>query len=83
MPIKENNARLQIYKGMIDYLMVTTKYTLQDIADLSFSSIKNIRSIHDNDTLPANFSSELHLVRLYHFIVEQKINERGFTKHVA
>ena len=79
----EKNFKLIVYKGMIDYLMVTTKYTLQDIADLSFSSIKNIRSIHDDDSLPANFSSELHLVKLYHFIVEQKINERGFTKYVA
>ncbi len=79
----EHHSKLQIYKGIIHYLMASTKYSLQDIADLSFSSIKNIRSIYNDDSLPPNFSSELHLVKLYHFIVEQKINERGFTKYVA
>lgn len=66
----ENNFRLQIYKGMIQYLLESTQYTLKNIADLSNSSIKNLRSIYCDNLVPPNFTSDLQLVQLYHFILE-------------
>ena len=79
----EKSFKLQIYKGMIQYLLVSTNYTLDHIADLSNCSIKNIRSIYSDDLMPPTFPSELNLVKLYHFIIELKIKERDFTKYVA
>ncbi|MCX7091182.1 MAG: hypothetical protein NTU48_07015 [Legionellales bacterium] len=68
------NPKVQIYKGMIQYLLESTHYTLKSIADLSDSSIKNIRTIYCEELLPLNFSSELQLVKLYHVILELNLN---------
>ncbi len=64
------NSKLQIYKGIIQYLLETTHYNLNNIADLSNTSIKSIRSIYCEEYIPPNFSSELQLVKLYHAILE-------------
>ena len=72
------NIKLKIYKGMIQYLLKSTNYTLENIADLSNSSIKNIRSIYRGDSIPASFASELQLVQLYHLILEFEIKKRNF-----
>ena len=66
----EQNSKLQIYKGMIQYLMKSTNYTLKNIADLTDTSIKNIRSIYLGNLLPPYFSSELQLIKLYQMILE-------------
>ena len=75
------NPKVQIYKGMIQYLLESTHYNLKSIADLSNSSIKNIRTIYCDERIPANFSSELQLVKLYHAILEFNVhglhNPRG------
>lgn len=42
----ENNSKLLIYKGIIQYLLDETGYTLKHIADLSSSHINNLRSIY-------------------------------------
>lgn len=76
--MNKNDYRLEIYKAMIQYLLESTSYTLSDIAELSDSSIKNIQSIYCNDLMPADFSSESHLIKLYHFVLELKINEKRF-----
>jgi hypothetical protein len=69
------NPKVQIYKGMIQYLLESTHYTLKSIADLSNSSIKNIRTIYSEERIPLNFSSDLQLVKLYHVILE--LNLKG------
>lgn len=71
----ENNYQLQIYKGMIQYLLESTNYTLKSIADLSDSSVKNIKSIYYDDFIPQNFTSELQLVKLYLMILEINFNK--------
>lgn len=68
------NPKIQIYKGMIQYLLESTHYTLKSIADLSNSSIKNIRIIYCEERMPLNFSSELQLVKLYHAILELNLH---------
>ena len=80
----ESNAKLQIYKGMIQYLLESTNYNLKNIADLTNSSIKIIQSIHCAAVIPDDFSSELQLVKLYHIILESNKNTNRFiNKSIA
>ncbi|MDF1929907.1 hypothetical protein PGH45_07340 [Legionella pneumophila] len=74
----EMNTKLQIYKGIIQYILESTNYSLQNIADLSNSSIKNIRTIYCDNVVPSNFSSDIQLVRLYQMILEIHIQEKQF-----
>ena len=68
------NVKVQIYQGMIQYLLESTNYSLKDIAELSRTSTKNIRLIYCHDVIPRNFESELHIVRLYQTILEFQKN---------
>ena len=78
----EQNSKLQIYKGMIQYLMKSTNYTLKNIADLTDTSIKNIRSIYLGNLLPPYFSSELQLIKLYQMILECQKSKKIYINHV-
>jgi len=66
----KQNVKAQIYKGMIQYLLETTPYTIKNIADLSHSSVKTIRTIFRSEQIPMHFSSELNLLNLYHMTIE-------------
>jgi len=68
--LMHKSYKVQIYKGIIQYLLETTNYTLKNIADLSNSSLKNIRTIYSDNLFPGNFFSEVQLVRLYQMILE-------------
>lgn len=69
----ENNARLLIYQGIIQYLLESTKYTLKNIADLSDTPVKEIQEIFHNESLTIDLSGELGLIKLYHIIRETHI----------
>lgn len=73
----QQNPKVQIYQGMIQYLLESTHYTLKNIADLSNSSMKNIRSIHCEGLIPPVFASELQLVKLYQMVLETNINKNN------
>lgn len=64
------NFKLQIYKGMIQYLLGSTNYTLKNIADHTGASIEHLRSIYIGDQMPLYFLSELQLIKLYQIILE-------------
>jgi len=66
----EDHLKLPIYKGIIQYILNSTSYTLKNIAELSNSSMDHIRSIHCHSILPANFVSESQLVKLYLLILD-------------
>jgi elongation factor P--beta-lysine ligase len=72
-----SSTKLQIYKGMIQYILDSTQYTLKRIAALSNSTIYNIRAIHQYDEIPPNFPEELHLVQLYQIILELEKKQRA------
>ena len=78
----ENNSKLKIYKGIIQYILESTNYTLKNIADLSNSSIKNISAIYSENFVPHNFSSEMQLVRLYQMILEINSREKQLKKYL-
>ncbi len=70
------NSKLKIYQGIIQYLLDSTGYDLENIAALTNSSIKNIRSLYRGNEIPTNFSSsEKHLVQLYQIILELHIKQ--------
>lgn len=68
-----HHLKLTIYKGIIQYILDSTNYTLKNIADLSCSSVKNIRSIYCDDIFPGHFKSEVQLLKLYQILVELNI----------
>jgi hypothetical protein len=68
-----HHSKLQIYKGIIQYLLDSTNYTIKNIAEVTNSSVKNIRAIYYEDKIPAHFS-EINLVKLYHMILELNPN---------
>ena len=71
-----NQCKVQIYQGIIQYLLESTNYDLKNIAALSNTSIKSIRSIYQNNELPPNFIfSEKHLVQLYQMIIELNLKQ--------
>ena len=74
MYIVKNNSKLQIYKGVIQYLLESTNYTLKNIADLSGASIINIRSIYLDGCIPPAFSSELQLFKLFLAVFQIELN---------
>ncbi|STX50138.1 Uncharacterised protein [Legionella busanensis] len=64
------NCKIQIYKGIIQFLLDSTTYSLKDIADIAETSIKNIRLIYLDEILPSSFTSELKLIKIYQIILE-------------
>lgn len=68
--MNNKNAKLQIYQGIIEYLLKSTNYTLKNIADHTGASIQHLRSIYIGDQVPLVFSSELQLIKLYQIILE-------------
>ena len=72
----QQNTKVQIYQGMIQYLLDETGYTLKHIADLSSSHVSNLRSIYCEGVLPETFNSEHQLVSLYQFVLELRIDPR-------
>ena len=76
----QQNPKVKIYQGMIQYLLESTQYTLKNIADLSNSSMKSIRSIHCDGLIPPVFASELQLVKLYQMVLETNINKNNWLR---
>lgn len=78
------HSKLQIYQGIIQYLLDSTDYDLKNIAALSNSTIKSIRSIYHGNEIPANFSSsEKHLVQLYQMVIELNTRKGTNLKHLT
>lgn len=64
------DSKLQIYKGMIQYLMDSSNYTLKRIAVLSNSTVSRIKTIYRYNQLPDEFNEERQLVQLYQIILD-------------
>lgn len=71
----EHHSKLNIYKGMIQYILDSTHYTLKHIAQLSHSSLDNIQMIYCHDSVPKRFQSEVELMKLYQIILEINKNQ--------
>ncbi|HDU8201786.1 hypothetical protein O6D28_09295 [Legionella pneumophila] len=79
-----NHPKLQIYQGIIQYLLDSTGYDIKNIAALSNASIKSIRTIYEGIGMPANFAaSEKQLVQLYQMILELNTKQRSGLQFLA
>lgn len=79
--MKKDHLKLQIYKGMVQYLLDSTKYNLKNIAALTNTPPKHINSIYYHHCMPLNFSSEQQLIKLYQIILEINTNENKYPDH--
>ena len=77
------NTKVQIYKGIIQYLLESTNYNLKNIAELSNSSLEHLRSIHCQNMLPTDFSSESQLVKLYQIILDIHPKKNRRSKYIV
>jgi len=73
----DNHLKLNIYKGMIQYILDSTSYTLKNIADLSGSPLDCIRTIYCHDSVPKSFKSEVQLLKLYQIVLEINMNPKS------
>lgn len=64
-----SHLKIQIYQRIVKYLVESTNYNLQTVAELTDSSINTIQSIYLGEQLPSHFPEHL-LIRLYLFILE-------------
>lgn len=71
------NVKIQIYKGMIQYVLDSTHYNLKNIAQLSHTSLNNIRMIYCHESVPSNFKSEVELMKLYQIILEINMSKEN------
>jgi len=78
------DVKLQIYQGIIKYLLSSTDYSLKRIAALSNISIKNIQLIYRYNQIPKDLKSEIHLLRLYQIVIELEMKRQrsiiGYSK---
>ena len=81
--MNNKNPKLQIYQGIIKYLLESTNYNLKNIAELSNSSIEHIRSIHCQNMVPTDFFSESQLVKLYHIILDIHPKKNRRSKYIV
>ena len=75
----KDDAKVHIYKGMIQYFIDSTGYSLKRIAHLANSSIGNIQAIYRYNEMPTDFSEELDLVRLYMMILDTERRRHEYT----
>ncbi|ARB93022.1 hypothetical protein A6J40_12910 [Legionella longbeachae] len=75
----DHQLKLNIYKGMIQYILDSTHYTLKNIADLSGSSLDIIRAIYCHNAIPHSFKSEMQILKLYQIVLEINSHPKNQT----
>ncbi|HAT1770873.1 TPA: hypothetical protein JBL19_04210 [Legionella pneumophila] len=68
-----HDYKVGIYKGIIQYLLDATNYSLQRIANLSNSPIAYLQLIYHHNLLPQNRSTELNLLKLFVVYIDMEI----------
>ncbi|MDI1353151.1 MAG: hypothetical protein PSV35_10370 [bacterium] len=74
-----HDQKINIYKGIIQYLLNSTNYSLQRIANLSNSSIAHLQLIHQYNQLPKESKVELNLLNLFSIVIDMEL--KGEWKH--
>lgn len=68
-----HDYKVGIYKGIIQYLLDATNYSLQRIANLSNSPIAYLQLIYHHNRLPQNRNVELNLLKLFVLYIDMEI----------
>lgn len=66
------DQKIVIYKGIIQYLLDSTKYSLQRIANLSNTPISHLQMIYSHERLPQNSNIELNLLKLFILLIDME-----------
>ncbi|HAT8692462.1 hypothetical protein ACX1EY_14050 [Legionella pneumophila] len=67
-----HDQKIIIYKGIIQYLLDTTNYSLQRIANLSNSQLAHLQLIYNHDRLPKESKVELNLLKLFTTVIHME-----------
>lgn len=65
--------KITIYKGMIQYLLNSTEYSLQRIANLTNSPIVHLQLIYNHNRLPRESKVELNLTKLFMIVIDMEL----------
>lgn len=68
-----NDQKVIIYKGIIQYLLDSTNYSLQRIANLSNSQIAHLQMIYQHNRLPKESNVELNLLKLLTIVIDMEL----------
>ena len=68
-----HEQKIIIYKGMIQYLLDTTNYSLQRIANLSNSPVAHLQLIYHHNRLPKESKVEMNLLKLYLMVIDMEL----------
>lgn len=67
-----HDQKIIIYKGIIQYLLDTTNYSLQRIANLSNSQLAHLQLIYNHDRLLKESKVELNLLKLFITVIDME-----------
>ncbi|KTC76201.1 hypothetical protein Lbir_0270 [Legionella birminghamensis] len=67
-----HDQKVTIYKGIIQYLLDSTNYSLQRIANLSNCSVAHLRLIYEHERLPKERKVELDLLKLFIIVIDME-----------
>ncbi|WP_133127716.1 hypothetical protein [Legionella nagasakiensis] len=70
------DQKISIYKGIIQYLLDSTAYPLQRIANLSNSSAQHLQAIYERGCLPNNSNVEINLLKLFTTIIDMELKDQ-------
>ncbi|HBD7396269.1 hypothetical protein [Legionella longbeachae] len=73
-----HDQKLTIYKEIVQYLLDSTNFSLQRIANLANLSVAHLQLIHHFDRLPKESKVELNLLKLFIMVVD--IEHKGKWK---
>ncbi len=67
-----HDQKITIYKGIIQYLLDSTNYSLQRIANLSNSPLAHLQLIYHHNRLPKESKVELNLLKLFITVIDME-----------
>ena len=67
------DQKTTIYKGMIQYLLSSTDYSLQRIANLSNSSVAHPQLIYNHNRLPKESKVGLNVMKLFMIVIDMEL----------
>lgn len=79
-----NAHKIWIYKGMIQYLLDRSGYSLSRIANLSNSSLTHLQLIYHHSHLPKENKLELNLLKIFitYVELEHKSNLKTYGQEI-
>lgn len=75
-----HDQKIYIYRGIIQYLLDSTNYSLTRIANLSNSSIEHLQQLYQDHRLPKEKNVEINLLKLFITIIDMELKGEWNTR---